>query len=221
MINTPCNPCGKVFTRAELSLIAELCQEHDVIAITDEIYEQLTFDGHRHVSLGSLPGMADRTITIGGFSKSYSVTGWRLGYAAAPPELLGAMNKIHQYTMLCAPMPSQQAALEAVRGGRGDVEEMVADYRQRGRAFAAGLRSIGLPCATPQGTFYAFPRIAGTGLTSEQFAERLLHEERVAVVPGNAFGACGEGFIRASYASSFEKLEKAIEKMSAFMKAGS
>jgi aminotransferase len=216
LLNYPNNPTGMTIPRAALERLAELVARTDLLVISDEIYGELAY-GEPHTAFASLPGMRPRTLLLNGFSKAYAMTGWRVGYAAGPAAWVGAMTKIHQYTMLCAPMPSQQAALEAVRGGRAEVEEMVADYRQRGRAFVTGLRRIGLPCATPQGAFYAFPRIAQAGLSSEEFAERLLHEERVAVVPGNAFGACGEGHVRCSYASSMAQLEEAVTRIGRFL----
>ena len=172
-----------------------------------------------HVSLGALPGMKDHVILISGFSKSHAMTGWRLGYVCAPPELASAMVKIHQYTMLCAPTVSQYAALEALRNSEDSIASMRHEYRMRRDFITAGFNSLGLTALVPEGAFYAFANIESTGMTSEAFCTDLLAAEKVAVVPGTAFGACGEGFIRASYASSFEKLEKAVDKMGRFLKA--
>lgn len=217
LLNFPNNPTGATLRREELERIAALAEEHDLWVISDEIYARLTYEGP-HTCMASLPGMQRRTVLLNGFSKAYAMTGWRIGYAAGPAEVIGAMTKIHQYTMLCAPITAQLAAMEALRNGDRDAEEMVAEYDLRRRLLVAGFNRIGLPCPMPEGAFYAFPSIAGTGLDSETFAERLLHEERVAVVPGTAFGACGEGHLRCSYAASVANLEEALRRIDRFVK---
>jgi len=217
LLNYPNNPTGMTLSARELGAIAEVARREDLLVISDEIYAELTYV-ERHTSIASLPGMRERTLLLNGFSKAYAMTGWRLGYAAGPAAWVAAMHRIHQYTMLCAAMPSQQAALEALRAGRDDVDEMVAQYAARGRFFAAGLRSLGLPCLDPEGAFYCFPSITPTGFSSDEFAERLLHEERVAVIPGNVFGACGEGHVRCSYAASMEHLEEALRRIGVFVR---
>jgi aminotransferase len=217
LLNFPNNPTGATLRREEMKRIAALAERHDLWVISDEIYARMTYEG-RHVCMASLPGMQRRTVLLNGFSKAYAMTGWRIAYAAGPAEVIGAMTKIHQYTMLCAPITAQMAALEALRNGERDAEEMTAEYDSRRRMFVTGLAAIGLPCRMPEGAFYAFPSVAGTGLDSMTFAERLLHEERVAVVPGNAFGVCGEGHIRCSYAASVAELEEALRRMGRFVK---
>ncbi len=216
VLNYPNNPCGTTLRRDRLEQLAAVVRRHGLLVISDEIYAELTY-GERHVSLPSLPGMRERTLLLNGLSKAYAMTGWRLGYAAGPADWVAAMTRIHQYTMLCAPMPSQQAAIEALRGGAADVAEMVRQYADRGRFLAAGFRDLGLPCPAPEGAFYVFPCVAGTGLTSEQFAEQLLRQERVAVVPGNAVGASGEGYLRCSTASSMSHLEEALRRIGRFL----
>ncbi|MCL6632631.1 MAG: aminotransferase class I/II-fold pyridoxal phosphate-dependent enzyme [Alicyclobacillus herbarius] len=213
----PNNPTGSVMTDADLRAIAEVAMRHDLMVISDEIYAELTY-GHRHVSIASLPGMKERTIVIGGMSKAYAMTGWRIGYAAGPADILGAMLKIHQYTILCAPVTAQLAALEALRNGEAEKDRMVASYDQRRRLIVQGLRDIGLPCHEPKGAFYAFPDIRPTGLSSEAFAEQLLTAEKVAVVPGSVFGAAGEGFVRCSYATSVTQIERALERIGRFVR---
>ena len=212
----PNNPTGAIMEKEDLEGIADIVRENDLIVIADEIYSELTYNG-RHVSIASLPGMKERTILINGFSKAWAMTGWRVGFAAGPKDILAAMVKIHQYTMLCAPVMGQMAALEALRGGSDEVEKMVDEYNRRRRFVVNKLREIGYECFEPKGAFYVFPSIKNTGLTSEIFAERLLSEEKVAVVPGNAFGEAGEGHIRISYASSMKSLTKALEKMDVFL----
>jgi len=216
LINYPNNPTGATLRRADLEGLAALAERHDLIVISDEIYAELSYEGE-HVSFSSLPGMRDRTLLLNGFSKAFAMTGWRLGYAAGPPDLVGAMNKIHQYTMLCAPMTAQQAALEACRSGERDMEAMVAQYNERRRLFVKGLNEIGLDCLMPEGAFYVFPSIRSTGLTSEEFANALLSEERVAVVPGSVFGAGGEGHVRCSYAASLDNIREALTRMGRFV----
>ncbi len=216
MLNFPNNPTGAIMSRADLEDIAAFVRERNLIVITDEIYGELTYDG-QHTSLVSLPGMRDRAILLHGFSKAWAMTGFRLGYACGPAELIEAMMKIHQYTMLCASSLSQKAALEALARPETDVTEMVDEYRRRRNFIAAALVEMGLPCHRPLGAFYAFPSIAGLGLSSRDFALKLLHEERVAVVPGTAFGACGEGFVRCAYATSMRNIEEAMLRLKRFV----
>jgi aminotransferase len=217
LLNFPNNPTGATLRREEMARIAALAERNDLWVISDEIYAQLTYEG-KHVCFAGLPGMQRRTLLLNGFSKAYAMTGWRIGYAAGPAEVIGAMTKVHQYTMLCAGITAQMAALEALRNGERDTAEMVAQYDARRRLIVGGLNAIGLACQMPEGAFYAFPSIAGTGLDSETFAEQLLHEERVAVVPGNAFGDCGEGHIRCSYAASTVELEEALRRIDRFVR---
>jgi aminotransferase len=216
LLNYPNNPVGGTIPRQELLRIAALAERHDLVVLSDEIYARLSY-GEPHTCFASLPGAEGRTILLNGFSKSHAMTGWRVGYACGPAEAIGAMTKIHQYTMLSAPITAQMAALEALKNGEADAREMFNQYDERRRLVVAGLRAIGLECFEPQGAFYAFPSIRNTGLTSEEFAERLLHEERVAVVPGSAFGECGEGFIRCSYATSTEALTEALRRIGHFV----
>lgn len=216
MLNYPNNPTGAVMTKEDWLPIAKLVIENNLIVISDEVYAELTY-GQRHVSLASLPGMKERTIVINGFSKAFAMTGWRIGYACGNRELIAGMLKIHQYTVMCAPIMGQIAAIESLRSGLEAKDEMKAAYDGRRQMFVKGLRDIGLTCHEPQGAFYAFPSIAHTGLTSEQFAIRLLSEAGVAVVPGSIFGSGGEGYIRCSYATSTERLTEALERMGSFM----
>lgn len=213
----PNNPTGAIMDKETLLQIAQLVEKHDLLVIADEIYERLTYHG-QHTCFASLPGMRDRTIILNGFSKAYAMTGWRLGYAAGHEDFIAAMTKIHQYTMLCAPVTAQYAALEALRNGKTAVDNMVAQYNRRRRLVVHGFKEIGLPCFEPGGAFYAFPYIGDTGLTAAEFAENLLMEEKVAVVPGDVFGPGGEGCIRCSYASSVEDLTEAIKRMGHFIK---
>lgn len=213
----PNNPTGAIMTRADLEEIAQVIIEKDLLVISDEIYSELSYD-KKHVSIASLPGMKERTILINGFSKSYAMTGWRLGYAAGPEEIITQMIKIHQFAIMCAPTTSQYAAVAALRDGDRDVEEMRQAYNQRRRYLVHALREMGLDCFEPFGAFYVFPSIKKFGMTSEEFANRLLQEEKVAVVPGTAFGECGEGFLRISYAYSLEDLKKALERLERFVK---
>jgi len=216
LLGYPNNPTGAVLEREAMRDIAALADRYDLWVLSDEIYDQLRYDSP-HICFASLPGMRERTILLNGFSKSYAMTGWRIGYAAAPARVLEAMVKIHQYTMLCAPVTAQVAALEALRRGQRYVEDMVAEYDRRRRVLVKGLNDLGLACFEPRGAFYTFPSIRATGLTSEQFCERLLLEERVAVVPGNAFGECGEGHIRATYANSLERIQEALTRLERFV----
>lgn len=213
----PNNPTGSVMDRHELEAIAEVIRRRDLFVISDEIYAELTYDGH-HVSIAELEGMRERTIVINGFSKTYAMTGWRLGYAVGPAEIIGQMTKLHQFAIMCAPTTSQAAAVEALKNGDSDVESMCEVYDQRRRYLLYELRRIGLPCFEARGAFYVFPCIRSTGMTSEEFATRLLQEEKVAVVPGTAFGDCGEGFLRISYAYSIEQIKEALERIERFVK---
>lgn len=212
----PNNPTGAIMERKDLEDIAEVAKEKDLIVISDEIYSELTY-GTNHVSIASLPGMKERTITINGFSKSHAMTGWRLGYACGPAPIIKQMTKVHQFAIMCAPTNSQYAAVEGLRNGDGDVEEMRRAYDGRRRYLLHAFQEMGLPCLEPKGAFYVFPSIQRFGLSSDEFAERLLREERLAVVPGTAFGACGEGFLRISYAYSLEDLKKALERLRRFI----
>ena len=213
----PCNPTGAVLTAETARALAAIADRHDLIVISDEIYDRLVYGGHTHEAFSALPGMRDRTILLGGFSKAYAMTGWRIGYVAAPKDLLDGVVKIHQYQIMSAPTIAQDAALVALATAEPDVARMVAEYDRRRRTFVDGLNRIGLPTAEPQGAFYAFPRISGTGLTSDEFAERLLFEHRVAAVPGSAFGPSGEGYIRCSLATSYEKLTEALVRIERFV----
>ncbi len=212
----PNNPTGAVMTREDLSKIVDVIIEKDLVVISDEIYSELTY-GNTHVSIASFPGMRERTIVINGFSKSYAMTGWRLGYAAGPANILEQMIKIHQFAIMCAPTTSQYAGIEALRHGDPDVERMRDAYDQRRRFLVHSLRNMGLTCFEPFGAFYVFPCIKDLGMSSEEFATKLLQEEKVAVVPGTAFGDCGEGYLRISYAYSIENLKIALERMEKFV----
>lgn len=212
----PNNPTGAILNREELQIIADIVKEHDLFVMSDEIYSELNYEGG-HVSIASIPGMRERTIVINGFSKSYAMTGWRLGYAAGPKEIMKQMLKIHQFVIMCAPTTSQYAAIEALRNGDEDVRRMRESYDERRRFLVNALNETGLPCFEPKGAFYVFPNISAYGMTSEEFARRLLEQERVAVVPGTAFGECGEGFLRISYAYSIDNLKKALDKIEKFI----
>ena len=216
VLNFPTNPTGGTMKREELQAIANLAVKHDLIVITDEIYAELTFEGE-HVSIASLPGMQERTILLHGFSKAYAMTGFRIGFGCGPESLIGAMTRIHQYSMLCASIVSQEAALEALRNGEEPMMEMREEYRQRRNLMVNALNEMGLACHLPRGSFYAFPSIQSTGLDSNTFATRLLEAENVAAVPGNAFGDCGEGFLRCCFAAGFDQIEQAIERMARFV----
>jgi len=216
LIGYPANPTGAVMSRDKLAEVAEVAQRHQLLVISDEIYAKLVY-GVEHTCVATLPKMKGNTILLGGFSKAYAMTGWRIGYAAAPREIIAAMTKIHQYTMMCAPTMAQVAAIEALKSGEDSAAEMIADYDRRRLVTVKGLRDIGLSCFEPKGAFYAFPSIKGTGMTSEEFAERLLTEERVAVVPGSAFGQYGEGYVRCCYATSLADIEEALARMKRFV----
>jgi aminotransferase len=213
----PNNPTGSVMNREDLAKIAEVILRHDLWVVSDEIYSELSYQ-EDHVSIASLPGMAERTIVINGFSKSYAMTGWRLGYAAGPANVISQMTKIHQFCIMCAPTTSQFAAVEALRNGDPDVAHMKDTYNQRRRYLMHAMREMGLDCFEPFGAFYIFPNISRFGMTSDEFATKLLMKEQVAVVPGTAFGDCGEGFVRISYAYSLERLKKAMERIARFIK---
>ena len=213
----PNNPTGSILNRADLEDIAEVVREHDLFVISDEIYAELTYGSEGHVTIASLPGMKERTVIINGFSKAYAMTGWRLGYACAPVEIMKQMIKIHQFAIMCAPTTSQEAGVEALRNGDHDVAVMKEEYDQRRRFLLHSLREMGLECFEPLGAFYVFPNIKKFGMTSDEFATRLLYEEKLAVVPGTAFGDCGEGFLRISYAYSLENLKKALERLRRFV----
>ena len=212
----PNNPTGAVMERKDLEEIAEVIKEHDIFVLSDEIYAELTYCGE-HVSIASLPGMKERTVLINGFSKAYAMTGWRLGYACAPAEILEQMLKIHQFAIMCAPTTSQYAAISALRNGDDDVMKMREEYNERRRYLVHRFKEMGLQCFEPFGAFYIFPSIQEFGMTSEEFANRFLREEKVAVVPGTAFGACGEGFLRISYAYSLDNLKMALERLEHFI----
>lgn len=213
----PSNPTGGIMTYEDWLPIAKVVEENDLIVISDEIYAELTYD-QKHVSFAAMPGMRDRTILVSGFSKAFAMTGWRMGYACGHRDLISAMLKIHQYTVMCAPSMGQVAALEALKHGLEEKDRMVESYNQRRRLVVQGFREIGLQCHEPQGAFYAFPSIQATGLSSEEFAERLILEAKVAAVPGNVFGLGGEGFVRCSYATSVNQLIEAIDRIGNFIK---
>ena len=217
LIGYPANPTGAVISKTELTHIAQLAEKYDLLVISDEIYARLVYDVE-HTCFSSLPGMKERTILVAGFSKSYAMTGWRIGYLAANRELIQAMTKIHQYTMLCAPIMAQTAAIEALRHGEDETEKMIQEYNRRRRIMLKRLNDIGLPCFESRGAFYAFPSIKATGMTSDEFAEKLLKEEQVAVVPGSVFGQCGEGFIRCCYATSLDNIEEALRRMGSLVR---
>ena len=216
IMSFPNNPTGAIMTKRDLEPIADFAKEHDLLVISDEIYSELTY-GHRHVSIGALPDMKERTIVINGFSKAFAMTGWRLGYAAAPKVIMEQMVKIHQYGIMAAPTTSQYAAVEALRACDDEVEEMKNSYNQRRRYLLHRFRELGLECFEPEGAFYAFPCIKEFGMSSEKFAEELLKEQKVAIVPGTAFGACGEGYLRVSYAYSIDELKEALNRLGTFI----
>lgn len=213
----PNNPTGAILEREILEELAKICVEKDIFVVSDEIYSELSYNG-RHVSIAEMPGMKERTVVINGFSKSYAMTGWRLGYACGPKNIISQMTKIHQFAIMCAPTTSQYAAVEALKNGDEDVERMCQAYNQRRRFLMNAFREMGLECFEPYGAFYVFPSIKKFGLTSDEFATRLLKEEKVAVVPGTAFGDCGEGFLRISYAYSLENLKIALDRIADFIK---
>jgi len=215
VLSYPNNPTGAVMRKKDLEDIADVVNENDLAVISDEVYGKLTYEG-AHTCFSSIPGMKDRSIILNGFSKSHAMTGMRLGYAAGSEELIGAMTKIHQYSMLCAPITAQMGGIEALKNGDGEMQKMVREYDRRRRLVVSGLNKLGLECFEPKGAFYAFPSIKRTGMTSEEFAGRLLKEQKVAVVPGDVFGDCGAGYLRCSYATSREELVEALGRIEAF-----
>ncbi len=216
VLSYPNNPTGAVMRKKDLEEIADVANENDLVVISDEVYGKLTYDG-AHTCFSSISGMRERSIILNGLSKSHAMTGLRLGYAAGSEELIGAMTKIHQYTMLCAPITAQMGAIEALKNGDGEMQKMVREYDRRRRLIVSGLNKLGLDCFEPKGAFYAFPCIKTTGMTSEEFAGRLLKEQKVAVVPGDVFGDCGAGYLRCSYATSREELVEALARIEAFI----
>jgi aminotransferase len=217
LLGNPNNPTGAVIPRAELEGIAKIAIEHDLLVAVDEVYSRLVY-GIEHSSIAALPGMRNRTILLDGFSKAYAMTGWRVGYVAAPAHILEAMLKVHQYAIMCAGTAAQEAAIEALRNGEEDVQMMHTEYARRRAMFIDGLNRIGLPTCEPRGAFYAFPYIGNTGMSDEEFAEKLLFEEQVAVVPGGSFGAAGKGHVRATYCTAYDKLEEALVRIDRFLK---
>jgi aminotransferase len=217
LLGYPNNPTGAVMTRERLLEVAAVAARHDLLVISDEIYDRLVY-GVEHVCFSALPGMKERTIVLGGFSKDYAMTGWRIGYVCAPAEILGATRKVHQYTIMSAPTTGQAAAVVALKHGEEHVQRMVAEYDRRRKLLVGGLNSLGLDCFEPRGAFYTFPSIKKSGMTDNMFCETLLKEEQVACIPGGAFGVGGEGFARMCYATSFEKIEKALDRLHAFMR---
>lgn len=214
----PNNPTGAVMRRADLEAIAQVVERHNLLVLSDEIYAALTYGSEPHTAFSAIPGMQERTILVNGFSKSHSMTGWRMGYAAGPKEIISLMTKLHQFAIMSAPTMSQYAAIEAMKNGDDDIEYMRGQYDMRRRLIVDGLNSMGLKCFEPEGAFYVFPSVKSTGLTSMEFCERLIRSHRVAVVPGDAFGACGEGFVRISYCYSTKHIIEALERMEAFLK---
>ncbi|HEX5452040.1 MAG TPA: aminotransferase class I/II-fold pyridoxal phosphate-dependent enzyme, partial [Candidatus Limnocylindrales bacterium] len=213
----PCNPTGAVLPDETIARLAAIADRHDLLVVADEIYDRLVYGGHRHRPFSTLPGARDRTIMIGGFSKAYAMTGWRVGWACGPRDLVEGMVKVHQYEIMSAPTTAQDAALAALTGAEADVRRMVAEYDRRRQMFVAGLNRLGLTTFEPRGAFYAFPKIAGTGLSSVEFSDRLLREAQVAVIPGDSFGPSGEGHVRACYATAYEALEEALARIGRFL----
>lgn len=214
----PCNPTGAIMERGDLEKIAEVLREKDILILSDEIYSELTFGGKKHISIAQIEGMRERTVVVNGFSKTFSMTGWRLGFACAPTPIITQMVKIHQFAIMSAPTTSQYAAIEALDNGDDDVLRMLEEYDSRRRIMVAGFNKIGLTCREPKGAFYAFPCIKSTGMTSDEFCERLLESKKVALVPGTAFGDSGEGFVRASYCYSVEHIKEALNRIEEFLK---
>ncbi len=214
----PCNPTGAIMERADLEAVADVLRGTDICVLSDEIYSELTYGDERHISIASLDGMKERTILINGFSKTYSMTGWRMGYACGPAPIIAQMTKIHQFAIMSAPTTSQYAAIEAIKNGDDDIENMLGEYDMRRRLMVSGFNKIGMTCFEPKGAFYAFPSIKVSGMDSETFCETLLREKKVALVPGNAFGACGEGFVRASYCYSTSHIREALSRIEEFLK---
>ena len=218
VLNTPCNPTGMVYEEDELRAIADIAVKHGIYVISDEIYAELNYGPTRHVSIAEIPGMKERTVIVSGFSKAYAMTGWRLGYACGEPEIISYLTKLHQYAIMCAPTMSQYAAVDALQNGDNDIEAMRKEYNYRRRFIVDGFNHLGLTCFEPLGAFYCFPSIKKTGMTSDEFCSKLLIEQKVAVVPGTAFGSCGEGFIRVSYAYSIEHIKLALKAIETFLK---
>lgn len=216
LLGYPCNPTGAIMTRERMTEIAEVVKKHNLVVYADEIYERLTY-GATHVCFASIPGMQERTVLLGGFSKAYAMTGWRVGYALAPDKILAAMLKIHQHTIMCASTASQMAAVTAIKECGPDSDRMVEDYNKRRLFIVGGLRRCGFSCFEPKGAFYAFPNITSTGLTSEQFAEQLLEQQKVAVIPGTAFGESGEGYVRCCYATGMDDIHEALNRIKKFV----
>lgn len=214
----PCNPTGAIMDKEDLESIADVLRETDICVLSDEIYSELTYGDSRHVSIASIDGMKERTVLINGFSKTYSMTGWRMGYACGPAQIISQMTKIHQFAIMSAPTTSQYAAIEAIRSGDGDIENMLAEYDMRRRLMVGGFNKIGMTCFEPKGAFYAFPSVKISGMDSETFCETLLREKKVALVPGNAFGKSGEGFVRASYCYSTSHIREALSRIEEFLK---
>lgn len=214
----PNNPTGAIMTKDELEEIAAILRDTDIMVLSDEIYAEMTYGDRKHVSIASLSGMRERTVVVNGFSKAYAMTGWRMGYTAAPQPITRQMLKLHQFAIMSSPTTSQFAAIEALKNGDSDIEYMVGEYDMRRRYLVDGLRELGIPCFEPEGAFYVFPNIGVFGMPSEEFCERLLYEGRVAIVPGTAFGECGEGFARISYAYSLDHIKEALERIGAFVK---
>lgn len=213
----PCNPTGAIMEKSDIEALAEVLKSTNIIVLSDEIYAELTFGENPHIAPASVDGMRERTVTVNGFSKAFSMTGWRLGFACGPKEIMSQILKIHQYAIMCAPTASQYAAVEALKNCDGEVERMVNEYNMRRRLMVSGFNKIGLECREPKGAFYAFPSIKSTGMTSDEFCERLLYSKKVAVVPGTAFGESGEGFIRASYCYSVEHITEALKRIKEFL----
>ncbi len=213
----PNNPTGGIMTQEDLNKIAEVIRQHNIMILSDEIYAELTY-GRKHISIAQLDGMYERTVVISGFSKTYAMTGWRLGFACGHPDIIGQMTKVHQYAIMSAPTVAQYAAIEALRRGDDDIEVMRNEYDDRRKIIVSGFNSMGLDCFEPEGAFYAFPSIKSTGLSSNDFCEKLLYDMKVAVIPGTAFGACGEGHVRCSYAYSLESINAALERIETFVK---
>lgn len=216
IMNYPNNPTGSIMTRKDLEEIADVAIEHDLMVLTDEVYEKLTYDG-RHASIAALNGMRDNTVLLNGFSKAFAMTGWRLGYACGNSEVIEAMMKVHQYTMLCAPIGAQLGAIEALKNGQSDMQDMVKEYNRRRRVIVRGFNELGLNCFEPKGAFYSFPSIRSTGMSSEEFSERLLYEQGVVTVPGSVFGESGVGHLRCSYCSSMEDIKEALARIGRFL----
>lgn len=218
VLSFPNNPTGAVMEREHLEAVAALLRDKDIYVVSDEIYAEMNYTGRRHVSIASLPGMRERTLVVSGFSKAFAMTGWRLGYIMAPADVMGVMKKIHQYALMCSPTASQYGAIEALRGCEADMQSMVREYDRRRRLILKGLRDLGLPCFEARGAFYVFPDISRFGMSSEDFCSDLLMKERVAMVPGTAFGDCGEGFVRVSYAYSIKNITEALRRLERYIK---